>query len=139
MMSFASYPFVMRSVLGALYYDKSVITDEMVQELCLIFRTPNSRSAMYWMPRALNWDFAIPDSHRIQDVSAPTLILWGRQDSIVDVRTALRFEKDIQNSRAVIIDGAGHMVHEEKPDEVNRAILEFTDRLKSPNRIQSLD
>jgi pimeloyl-ACP methyl ester carboxylesterase len=27
-----------------------------------------------------------------------------------------------------IIDGAGHFVHQEKPDEVNRLVLEFVGR-----------
>jgi pimeloyl-ACP methyl ester carboxylesterase len=77
------------------------------------------------MQRALNYDFAIPDPNRIKSVSVPTLIVWGRDDSVVDVRTGERFRQDIAGSQLVVIDDAGHMVHEEKPDEVNRAIASF--------------
>lgn len=45
-------------------------------------------------------------------------IVWGRNDRIVDVRTATCFQQDIAGSRLVVIDEAGHAVHEEKPDAV---------------------
>jgi pimeloyl-ACP methyl ester carboxylesterase len=41
-----------------------------------------------------------------------------------------RFRKDIAGSRLVVIDDAGHMVHEEKPDAVNRAITSFLDAVR---------
>lgn len=129
-MSFSSYPFVMRSTLKSMYYDPSAISEEVVQELCAIYRTPNSRQAMYWMPRALNWDFAIADPKRIPTISAPTLIIWGREDMVVHPDTALRFHQDIDHSTLVLIDEAGHMVHEEQPEQVNRAILDFSSRIQ---------
>ena len=49
-------------------------------------------------------------------MAVPTLILWGRDDRVVDVRTATRFQQDIAGSQLVVIDHAGHSVHEEKPE-----------------------
>ena len=100
---------------------------ELIQESCDINRTPNAWDAMYWMQRALNFDFAIPDVTRIKSVTAPTLIIWGRDDRVANVRTASRFQQDIAGSQLAVIDGAGHMVHEEKPDAVNHAITSFLD------------
>src|SRR5579864_3783349 len=88
-----------------------------------INRTPHARDAFYRMQRALQFDFAIPDVTRIKSVGVPTLIVWGRNDRVVDVRTATRFQQDIADSQLVVIDDTGHQVHEEKPDAVNRAIL----------------
>jgi pimeloyl-ACP methyl ester carboxylesterase len=82
------------------------------------------------MQRALNFDFAIPDVSRIKSVTAPTLIIRGRDDRVVDVRTASRFRQDIAGSQLVVIDDAGHMVHEEKPDAVNHAIISFLDTIR---------
>ena len=67
---------------------------------------------------------------RIKAVTAPTLIVWGRDDRAVDVRTAARFQQDIAGSQLVVIDDAGHQVHEEKPGAVNRAIASFLDAIR---------
>ena len=67
---------------------------------------------------------------RIKSVAVPTLIIWGREDRVVDARTAARFQQDIAGSQLVIIDDAGHMVHEEKPDAVNHAIASFLDTIR---------
>ena len=82
------------------------------------------------MQHGLDFDFAIPDVSRIKSVAVPTLIVWGREDRIVDVRTAARFHQDIAGSQLVVIDDAGHMVHEEKPDAVNHAITSFLDTIR---------
>jgi 4,5:9,10-diseco-3-hydroxy-5,9,17-trioxoandrosta-1(10),2-diene-4-oate hydrolase len=132
MMSFSSYPFVVKGFLSNLYYDSRPFANDskLISGICEINRTPHSRDAWYWMPRALNWDFALPDAGRIRSVAVPTLILWGNNDKIVSVKLAARFHQDIKNSLLTIVDQAGHMVHEEKPEPVNRAIIAFLSSLK---------
>jgi pimeloyl-ACP methyl ester carboxylesterase len=126
-MSFGSYPFVVRSFYPFLYHDPTPFEHdaELLREVCDINRTPNAWDAMYWMQRALNFDFAIPDVLRIKSATVPTLIVWGRADRVVGLNVASRFQNDISGSQLVVVDDAGHMVHEEKPEPVNRAILSF--------------
>jgi 4,5:9,10-diseco-3-hydroxy-5,9,17-trioxoandrosta-1(10),2-diene-4-oate hydrolase len=132
LMSFASYPASVKGFFRYIYHDPARFARDsaLVAEICDINRTPNARDAFYWMQRALHFDFAIPDVTRIKSVAAPTLIVWGRNDRIVDVRTATRFQQDIAGAQLVVIDDAGHMVHEEKPDAVNRAIASFLDAIR---------
>jgi pimeloyl-ACP methyl ester carboxylesterase len=64
----------------------------------------------------------------LADVSTPTLILAGDGDSIptshsVDIAGA------IPHAQLCIVPGAGHMVINEKPAQVNRAIEEFLEGL----------
>jgi 4,5:9,10-diseco-3-hydroxy-5,9,17-trioxoandrosta-1(10),2-diene-4-oate hydrolase len=131
-MSFGSYPFIVKGFSSFFYHDPTpfVRDAELVQEACDINRTPNAWDAMYWMQRALNFDFAIPDVTRIKSVTAPTLIIWGRDDRVANVRTASRFQQDIAGSQLAVIDDAGHMVHEEKPEAVNRAITSFLESIQ---------
>jgi 4,5:9,10-diseco-3-hydroxy-5,9,17-trioxoandrosta-1(10),2-diene-4-oate hydrolase len=131
LMSFSSYPITVKSFFQYLYHNPTPFARDsaLVGEICDINRTPNARSAYFWMQRALHFDFAVPDMTRIKSVAVPTLILWGREDRAVDVRNAARFKDDIVGSQLVIIDEAGHMVHEEKPDAVNRAIASFLDAI----------
>jgi len=132
LMSFSSYPASVKALFPYLYHDPAPFARDsaFVAGICDINRTPNARAAFYWMQRALHFDFALPDVTRIKSVTVPTLIVWGRDDRIVDVRNATRFQHDIAGSQLVVIDDAGHSVHEEKPDAVNRAIASFLDAIR---------
>jgi pimeloyl-ACP methyl ester carboxylesterase len=132
LMSFSSYPVSVRSFFRYIYRDPApfVRDSALVSEICDIYRTPNARAALYWMLRALHFDFAIPDVARIKSVAVPTLIVWGRDDRVVDVRTATRFQRDIPGSQLLVVDDAGHAVHEEKPGTVNQAIESFLQAIR---------
>jgi pimeloyl-ACP methyl ester carboxylesterase len=132
LMSFSSYPAIVKGFFRLIYHNPVPFARDsaFVAEICDINRTPNARAAFYWMQRALHFDFAIPVVSRIKSVAVPTLIVWGREDRIVDVRTAARFEHDIARSQLVVIDDAGHQVHEENPDAVNRAIASFLSAIR---------
>ncbi|MGA7124348.1 MAG: alpha/beta hydrolase [Polyangiaceae bacterium] len=132
LMSLSSYPIVVKAFFSVLYHEpRSFARDSaLVAEFCDINRTPNARDAFFWMLRALRFDFAIPDVSRIRNVAVPTLIVWGRNDRVVDVATASRFQQDIAGSQLVVIDEAGHQVHEEQPEAVNRAIASFLDSIR---------
>ncbi|MEC7768746.1 MAG: alpha/beta hydrolase, partial [Acidobacteriota bacterium] len=61
-----------------------------------------------------------------QQIQVPTLYIHGREDGCIGVELADGMEAFLDNGlRKVIFEGAGHFVHQEKPDEVNRVILEF--------------
>ncbi len=132
LMSFSSYPFGVKSFFPYLYHDPAPFARDkaLVAEICDINRTPNARDAFFWMQRALHFNFALPDVSRIKSVATPTLIVWGRDDRIVDIRTATRFQQDIAGSQLVVIDDAGHNVHEERPETVNRAVTSFLNNIR---------
>ena len=62
---------------------------------------------------------------RLGAMEKPTLILWGRDDKLIPVNFAARFNKEINASRLRIIDGCGHMPHVECPEKFNDALLQF--------------
>src|SRR5437667_10142494 len=62
---------------------------------------------------------------RLGAMEKPTLILWGRDDKLIPVNFAARFNKEINASRLRIIDGCGHMPHVECPEKFNHALLQF--------------
>lgn len=55
----------------------------------------------------------------------PTLIVWGGRDRILPVANARRIHSDIPGAQLRIFPEAGHLPHEEVPDEFNRLISEF--------------
>jgi pimeloyl-ACP methyl ester carboxylesterase len=62
---------------------------------------------------------------RLAQLQPQTLILWGRQDRILGIADAPRFEQAIPQSQLVWIADAGHVPHLEKPQETSRVILDF--------------
>jgi pimeloyl-ACP methyl ester carboxylesterase len=74
-------------------------------------------------------DFSACDHFNIMDsvgsLSVPTLILCGTDDSLTPPKYSSYLNKEIQGSKLVLIEDAGHMVMIEKPDQVNRAIELF--------------
>ena len=70
----------------------------------------------------------IPDKglkKRIHRITAPTLIVWGKQDALVPPVYADEFAQRIGGSRVEYVDGAGHMLQLEQIDRVTRLISEF--------------
>lgn len=59
-------------------------------------------------------------------IKVPTLYIHGRDDGCIGVEVADGMERFFDSGlQKVIVDGAGHFVHQERPDEVNREILRF--------------
>lgn len=56
-------------------------------------------------------------------VTAPTLVVWGKQDKLVDVRLAPQVAKTIPDSRMLILDKVGHLAQMEAPRVVARAFV----------------
>lgn len=64
-------------------------------------------------------------ARRLFRVSAPTLIVWGRHDSLVPVIYAEEFAKRIADSRVAIIENAGHIPQMEQTEATYAAVTEF--------------
>lgn len=64
-------------------------------------------------------------SDDLPNITAPTLIIVGREDPIRPVSDAEFMHERIRNSRLEIIDDAAHMTNMEQPEVFNRILLEF--------------
>ena len=69
----------------------------------------------------LDYDF----SDRLTEIERPTLIVWGRNDRIVPVGGAYRYEELIPNSQRVIFEDTGHVPMIERPALFNRVLEDF--------------
>jgi pimeloyl-ACP methyl ester carboxylesterase len=74
-----------------------------------------------WKPYMYN--ASLP--HLLGGVPAPALIVWGREDNIVPLECGERYEKALPNARLQVINGAGHFVEMEKPDELAQLVGGF--------------
>jgi pimeloyl-ACP methyl ester carboxylesterase len=70
----------------------------------------------------------IPDKglkKRIHRVTAPTLLVWGKEDRLVPPVYADEFARRLADARVQTVDGAAHAPHLEQPERVARMIREF--------------
>jgi 3-oxoadipate enol-lactonase len=66
-----------------------------------------------------------PASEQLDRIDVPTLVVVGSED-VEDMRTiAERLAAGIPGARLETIEGAGHLPSLERPDELNRLLLEF--------------
>ncbi|RZA21231.1 MAG: alpha/beta hydrolase [Proteobacteria bacterium] len=64
-------------------------------------------------------------NHRLKDVKAPTLILWGDRDSFFPPVTGHLLRKEIKNSQLKFLKGLGHSPQNESPILVMKIVKEF--------------
>lgn len=61
----------------------------------------------------------------LSQIVVPTLILVGSEDAITPPADAELMHREIPRSRLEIIEGAGHVLNLEKPEEFNAALMKF--------------
>uniref|UniRef100_K3WGH3 AB hydrolase-1 domain-containing protein n=1 Tax=Globisporangium ultimum (strain ATCC 200006 / CBS 805.95 / DAOM BR144) TaxID=431595 RepID=K3WGH3_GLOUD len=63
----------------------------------------------------------------IPRIRAKTLVMWGKQDQVLDVSCVETLEKKlaVDQKHVIIFDGCGHTVHHERHEECANAISEF--------------
>lgn len=103
------------------YADHSKINPESVRNNNMMWNKEGNIHAACAIVRGGHY----PDSAIITKVQCPTLILWGREDKIVPVEHASRFQRDIKGSQLLIFDTCGHCAMLERPDETAAAIKKF--------------
>ncbi len=73
--------------------------------------------------------FPIPNrrlSKRLYRMSAKCLVVWGREDKFIDPVYAERFCELLPDAQLHWIEAAGHMLPNEEPAALAKAILDFT-------------
>jgi pimeloyl-ACP methyl ester carboxylesterase len=93
-------------------------------------RRNGTRRQMLRLPQEVTLaDYQACDSFdvldRLGEIELPTLCVTGAQDRMTPPRYSERLHKSIKGARLEIIEGAGHMLPLEKPQEYNRVLEEF--------------
>lgn len=65
----------------------------------------------------------------LSSLEQPTLVMWGREDSVIPVETADKFAQVLPNATVVIYDDVGHIPMEEIPERSAQDVLAFLSEL----------
>ena len=112
-----------RTLLESLFYDKKMVSDQLVER---VFTDHMRNNDGYTIERTVA-GFAQPqfEDDKLKSIHAPTLVVWGREDKLIPVARAEKFRDGIAGAKLAVIEQCGHLPQLEKPDEFNRAVLDF--------------
>ncbi len=107
---------------ASVFYNPKDATEEMVDEVYDIVNDRNKALRLITMAKsAIRENLA----HRLDAVSAPTLLIWGKQDTITPPFVAEQFKELIRNSQLIFFDKCGHAPMMEHPGKFNEAVETF--------------
>ncbi|MBU2677458.1 MAG: alpha/beta hydrolase [Gammaproteobacteria bacterium] len=109
---------VKQSVLDNFVNDADV-TEKMVDRYWDLFRFPGNRRAASFRATA---DREPHYAQRLDELTVPTLILWGEEDRVIPPYNAKTFNEMIPNSDLQIFADVGHLAMEEAPERTAGAI-----------------
>ncbi|PLR92694.1 alpha/beta fold hydrolase [Bacillus sp. T33-2] len=114
--------------LKQVVYDHSMINDEMLYGYLTPFLEDDIFKALTNMIRHREADL---NSEALKTIKTPCLLIWGEHDKVVPLHIGRRLKNDLQNADLVVLKETGHLVPEEKPNEVYQYIKNFV--LEAPS------
>ncbi|WP_309742247.1 MULTISPECIES: alpha/beta hydrolase [unclassified Chamaesiphon] len=120
---FLSSPKVRQSVSEKAYFDRSFATADAQLCAALHLEMPNWREALIAFTRSGGYGYLLD---RLSEIQQETLILWGKQDRILGVKTAQLFLDRLPKARLEWIDNCGHVPHLEQAKITAESILDFS-------------
>jgi pimeloyl-ACP methyl ester carboxylesterase len=100
------------------------IKNDVVKGYAAPLHVRGSTLAQVWQARSPK-DGAKPVPHNLGHITQPALLLWGGGDKIFPASDGEKLTHTLPNAMLHVFDGAGHVVHEEKPHETAEAIVAF--------------
>jgi len=62
---------------------------------------------------------------KMSSINVPTLIVVGSEDKVFPPKYSKMIHEEIKRSKLIIVEGCGHVIIWEKPDEFNKIVHEF--------------
>jgi len=89
------------------------------------FTNVHAAARIGWAPPAF-YDLQLLS--RLGRITVPTHVVWGSANLLVDVEHGRAYEAEIPNASLTILEGAGHAITAEQPDDLAKAVAGFIDQ-----------
>ncbi|HEX2234482.1 MAG TPA: alpha/beta fold hydrolase [Thermoleophilaceae bacterium] len=109
----------------------SAFDDEALDEYWRAYDGEERRRTHLDFYRSMDFEKLARYDGRLAALGVPALILWGENDAFAPVAGAHRFDRELPDSELVVIEGAGHFVFEDAPEETTEAVTSFLAGLSS--------
>lgn len=116
-------PATVRRTLNQVYIDRTNVDDALVEAILRPSRDPGAFGVfrtVFDIPRGQ------PLDELFAELTAPLLLLWGIRDPWINAAgRRASFQRHAPARTTEVVLEAGHCPHDEVPDQVNRALLEW--------------
>jgi haloalkane dehalogenase len=103
----------------------SGVDDDAVDEYWKCFADPERRRGQLELYRS--GDFAKLEAYQGQlgELDVPSLLLWAEDDPFAPLGGAYRFQKELKDSRLVVIEGTGHFVWDDAGERAGEELAKW--------------
>jgi 2-hydroxy-6-oxonona-2,4-dienedioate hydrolase len=115
----------LKRMMDVFVYDASSLTDDLMQTRLENILARRDHLENFVKSLAAN-PKQFPDfGARLSEISAPTLVIWGRDDRFVPMDTGLRLIANMPNAQLHVFGRCGHWAQWEHAETFNRMVLDF--------------
>tara|TARA_B100000780_G_scaffold54556_1_gene34120 strand:- start:5908 stop:6675 length:768 start_codon:yes stop_codon:yes gene_type:complete len=104
------------------FFDPKIATKELIDE---VFETVNDRNKLIKTLTIAKSAIRHNMANDLPEIKNPTLIIWGKQDSVTPPSVAKEFKSLLPNSSLVWIDKCGHAPMMENAKEFNNSVFDW--------------
>ncbi|MEV6360737.1 alpha/beta fold hydrolase [Nocardia asteroides] len=108
--------------LRGTFHHRELVTEEVIDEFYGPFARPANRAGFLSLWR--NLDYRDTDAG-LARITAPTLVLWGAQDTWLPSSQAHELARRIPDATATVLPDCGHALHEDCPAQVDPLLSGF--------------
>jgi pimeloyl-ACP methyl ester carboxylesterase len=101
------------------------LTETVMDQLVAPWLGEEGQPALYRQMAQGDEAFTAEIEPRYGEVTAPTLIVWGSEDAWLSPDQGQALAATLPNSRLELIEGAGHLVQEDEPDQLAQVIVDW--------------
>ena len=119
---------LLRMTLEPGYFQLEALSEDNLSRYHDLMRAPDARAAML---ARLQQTTLIEPQPLLQKISAPTLLVWGREDAMIPFANAADYQRDIANHKLLALEKMGHLAMEENPQLALPGVLQFLTERRS--------
>ena len=105
-----------------IFHDPVHVDDELVDDVYSMLSDRHYRRFLLRVAKATRDRFMLSE---LAKVTVPTMVIWGRDDTITPPFVAEQFCENIDDAELVFIEDCGHAPPIERPDEFTRHLHRF--------------
>lgn len=125
MMKLTSASFRTRMVLRKSVYEKEKVTESLVELYAKYQRIPGTDCALLKTAEQMVPHDASQLKEEVRKLKIPVLNILGEHDEVISRENGEEVCKVLPRCSTVIVDGVGHIPHEEKPENVIPLLKDF--------------
>lgn len=108
-------------------HDRELLTEDYFKKFMLHQKIEGSTEALLVMLRKDFFNTIEGEIRGLGRLDIPTLIIWGRDDASLPVRSGEEMHRVIPESRLEVLDNAGHLANFDQADAFNQLVIDFLD------------